>query len=55
MQLCKFGDDLLNLYLKLLVIMYADDTVTLCDSEDGMKQALAALDLNCNEWKLKLN
>ncbi len=36
----SFGDDLLNLYPKLFVIMYADDTVILCDSEDRMKQAL---------------
>ncbi len=35
--------------------MYADDTVILCDSEYGMKQALLALNLYCNEWKLKLN
>ncbi len=35
--------------------MYADDTVVLCDSEGGMKQALIALCTYCNEWKLKLN
>ncbi len=35
--------------------MYADDTVVLCDSEEGMKQALVALCTYCNEWKLKLN
>ncbi len=35
--------------------MYADDTVILCDSDDKMKQALVALDLYCNEWKVKLN
>ncbi len=35
--------------------MYADDTITLRDSERGMKQALVALSTYCNEWKLKLN
>ncbi len=35
--------------------MYADDTVILCDSEEGMQQALVALCTYCNEWKLKLN
>ncbi len=35
--------------------MYADDTAVLCDSEEGMKQALVALYTYCNEWKLKLN
>ncbi len=43
------------MYLKLFVIMYADDTVILCDGEDGRKQPLVALNLYCNEWKLKLN
>ena len=50
-----FGHDLINSYLKLLVVMYADDTVLLCDSEEGMKQVLIALHTYCNEWKLKLN
>ncbi len=50
-----FGDVLLNLHLKLFVIMYADDTVILCEREDGMKQALDALNIYCNEWKLRLN
>lgn len=50
-----FGHDLINSYLKLLVLMYADDTIILCDSERGMRQALIALNTYCNEWKLKLN
>lgn len=50
-----FGYDLINSYLKLLVLMYADDTIILCDSERGMRQALIALNTYCNEWKLKLN
>ena len=50
-----FGHDLINSYLKLLVLMYADDTIVLCDSEGGMRQALMALNTYCNEWKLKLN
>ena len=31
--------------------MYADDTIILCDSEGGMRQALIALNTFCNEWK----
>ena len=50
-----FGNDLINSYLKLLVLMYADDTIILSDSEGGMRQALIALNTYCNEWKLKLN
>ncbi len=48
----NFEDDFLNLYLKLSVIMDAGDTVILCDSEGRMKQALLALNLYCNKWKL---
>ena len=46
-----FGHDLINSYLKLVVLMYADDTIILCDSEGGMRQALIALNTFCNEWK----
>ncbi len=44
-----FGHDLINSYLKLLVLMYADDPVVLCDSEEEMKQGLVALCTYCNE------
>ncbi len=50
-----FGHALINSYLKLLVLMYADDTMVLCDKEEGMQQGLVALFTYCNEWKLKLN
>ena len=45
-----FVHDLINSYLKLVVLMYADGTIILCDSEGGMRQALIALNI-CNEWK----
>lgn len=51
----NFDDDYLNTYLKLVVLMYADDTIVLCDSEEGMKEALLALYNYCEDWKLKLN
>ena len=51
----NFDDDYLNTHLKLLVAMYADDTIILCDSEYRMKDALEALYNYCEDWKLKLN
>ena len=51
----NFNDDLVNTYLRLLVVMYADDTVILCDSEQNMKEALVSLHRYCLEWKLKVN
>lgn len=50
-----FGEDFLNSYLRLLVLMYADDTIIVCDSEEGMQQALTVLNLYCKQWKLQLN
>ena len=51
----KFNDEFVDVYLKLLVLMYADDTIILCDSEKNMKQALVALHSYCLNWKLKVN
>lgn len=39
----NLDNNFLNIYLKLLVLMYADDTVVLCDSEANMNQALTEL------------
>ena len=50
-----FNDDMLNLYLRLLVLMYADDTVIMCDSVRGMKNVLVALHTYCKDWKLHIN
>ena len=51
----NFSDEFLNSYLKLLVLMYADDTVILCDSKQSINQALTALYSYCSDWKLKVN
>ncbi len=57
-QNCKnlgFDNDLLNTYLRLLVYMYANDTVLLCDSESNMNQTLTSLHRYCSKWKIKVN
>lgn len=53
----KFDDKCLDLYLKILVLMYADDTVIMGDSEEGINNALNALDnySYCHQWKLEFN
>ncbi len=45
----------MNSYLNVLVLMYADDTIIMSDSEQAMKQALMSLSSYCNEWRLKVN
>ena len=55
---CKFldfSDDFVNRLLKILVLMYADDTVVLCDSEEEMRRVLTALHSYTNKWKLSIN
>ncbi len=40
----------LDLYLKLLVLMFADHTVILGQIEEGIHQALRALEKYCSQW-----
>ena len=42
-------------YLKLFVLMYADGTILLAESEDDLQDALSAMFNYCNTWKLKVN
>ena len=42
-------------YLKLLVIMYADDTVLFANSKEGLQKCLDSLQLYCDKWKLQVN
>ena len=43
------------LYLKLFVLLYADDTVILAENADDLKSALRIYELYCNTWKLTIN
>ena len=40
-------------FLKLYVLLYADDTIVLAESPDELQIALNALSDYCNKWKLK--
>ena len=55
---CKFielNDEQLDNFIKLLILMYADDTIILADSEINMHIALKALQSYCEKWKLEIN
>jgi hypothetical protein len=45
----------LNLYIKILVILYADVTVLLAESKTQLKTYLDTFLLYCTTWKLQLN
>ena len=60
-ELLKYGcnhiriDDHLDNFIKLLVLMYADDTIILADSKENLQLALNALKIYCEKWKLEIN
>ena len=48
------GTDL-QTYLKLLIIMYADDTVLFASSKENLQECLNGLKQYCDKWKLQIN
>ena len=47
--------DELNMFIKLFVIIYADDTVILADTKEGMRKALNIFQSYCEIWNLEVN
>ena len=50
-----FDVDICAQYLKLLVLMYADDTVIFAKSAEGLQKALCNLEKYWEKWELKVN
>ena len=50
-----FDNDQHELWLRLLVLLYADDTVILSDNADDFQNCLTAFNDYCNEWHLHVN
>ena len=51
----NFGTDMCNRFLKIMVLLYADDTVLLADRKEGLQKALHSLEKYCMYSKLKVN
>ena len=49
-----FNDDLYT-YLKIFVLLYADDTVLLGDTENNLQNSLNLYQNFCDTWKLSVN
>jgi hypothetical protein len=45
----------LLVYIKLFLILYADDTVLMSETPQGLQKTLTAFENYCNNWKLKVN
>lgn len=52
---CETLDDQLHVYLKVLILLYADDTVILSDNNNDLQEALNIFEQYCEEWKLTVN
>ena len=48
-------DDTVYIYVKLFLLMYADDTVILSETSEGLQTALNLYSDYCAAWKLKIN
>ena len=44
-----------NLYLKLVILLYADDTAIFSDNETDFRHALGSFKTYCDTWKLNIN
>ena len=42
-------------YLRILILLYADDVLLILESANGLQNALNAFSLYCKQWKLKVN
>lgn len=48
-------NDDISVYLKLYLLLYADDTVILAESQHDLQAALNSMYLYCKCWKLEVN
>ena len=49
------NNEKIMIFLKLFLLLYADDTVLFSDNEIDMQQALSVFETYCKEWKLTVN
>ena len=51
----KIGVDEIDNLMKLMLVMYADDTILLSDTQQGLQNAIDALHSYCVKWQLRVN
>lgn len=52
---CDFDSEDIVVFLKLLILLYADDTVLFSDNETDLQHALFVFEEYCQRWKLTVN
>jgi len=48
-------DDSMSDFLKLYILLYADDTVLLAESAEDLQKSIDLMEVYCNQWKLNIN
>ena len=51
----SFNDVEIANFLKITVLLYAEDTIVLADFAKSLQKALNSLNQYCEEWKLTVN
>ena len=51
----QLSDDTIEVFLKLYLLLYADDTVIFSETPDGLQKALNCMYNYCNQWHLTVN
>ena len=49
------AEDIAVTYFKLFILLYADDTVIISETSDGLQEALNTFESYCNDFKLSVN
>ena len=50
----KLNNNIFDQFLKIQILLYADDTVLLSDNADGLQYPLNCLARYCEHWKLEV-
>ena len=48
-------EESIQMYIKLFLILYADDTALMADSSDGLQKTLNCFEKSCDLWTLTVN
>ena len=51
----EYEENALIMFLKIAILLYADDTVLIADTHRDMQLLLDSFSEYCNTWKLKIN
>ena len=52
---CDMSDKDIGIFIKLFVLLYADDTIIFAENAQDLQRGLSKIKEYCDKWKLKLN